>query len=173
MRHCLAYFRLREGRRILDLGSGFGRWSVFLAASLGAAVTGIDYAYQGNLLGRKLAEQPGCHASFVTGDVANLPFLDAVFDRFVAALILDNLAEAHGRSAVSDLTRVMKGNAQGFVVLNPWPVAEGQDPSNPTAACTRRDYADDEVAGLLKPWRIRAKQTHAHGFRAFELELPS
>lgn len=172
MRHCLSYFRSRAGRRILDLGSGFGRWSVFLGENLGTAVTGIDYAYQGNSLGRRLASQHRCKASFVTGEVTALPFRDGAFDKFLAALILDNLAEAHGRRAVSEIRRVMKRNAQGFVVLNPWPVAERCDPSNPTAGCTRRDYTDDEVGGLLKPWHILAKRSHDHGFRAFEVELP-
>jgi ubiquinone/menaquinone biosynthesis C-methylase UbiE len=171
MRQCLHYFRRHPGRRMLDLGSGFGRWSVFFAENLGIAVTGVDYAFGGNLLGTRLAEQRRCNASFVTCEITALPFQREQFDNFVAVLILDNLAEEHARAAVWEMTRVLKAKAHGVVVLNPWPVGAPDESTNPTATCTRRDYADEEVSSLLKPLRVLASSRHEHGFRAFEVEL--
>lgn len=170
MHQCASFLREHGADRVLDLGSGFGRWSHFVSRRLGCPVVGVDYALGGNHLARKLAP-PGSRAGFVTGEITALPFADRTFDGFLAVLILDNVAEEEGRAAARELHRVTRPGSPGFVVLNPWPMpADADTADNPTSVCTRRDYSDEEaVRLLLSPWRVLARERGEHGLRALRV----
>ena len=160
--------RDRGARKVLDLGSGFGRWTNFVAQEFGATVVGVDYALGGCLLGQELC-QPGAEALFSTGDMTRLPFRDDAFDGFVAVLILDNVEKAHGVAAVRELNRVLQPGSPGFVVHNPWPMPSAAETSgNPTASCSRHDWSDDEaLEGLLGSWRVESWGRDEHELRWF------
>lgn len=170
MDQCASFLREQGAERVLDLGSGFGRWSHFVSRRIGCRVVGVDYAVGGNRLARKVAP-PGARSGFVTGEITTLPFADRTFDGFLAVLILDNLAEEEGKAAAQELDRVTRPGSPGFVVLNPWPMpdqAEAAD--NPTRACTRRDYSDQEALHLLlSRWRVLAWERVEHDLRAFRV----
>jgi SAM-dependent methyltransferase len=168
MGECAAFLREHGATRVLDLGSGFGRWTVFLAAEARCSVVGLDYALGGGVLGSRLA--PGSsRARFVTGEVNGLPFADESFDGFVAVLILDNLARSEGVAAARELSRVTRSGAPGFVVLNPWPMPTAEEATgNPTRSCTRHDYDDEEAEEvLLSGWRVRYRGRAEQGLRAY------
>lgn len=168
---CAAFLRDQGVRRVLDLGSGFGRWSTFLSGELECTVVGLDYAFAGGRLGQLLAPRTE-RLAFVTGEIGHLPFADDSFDSFLAVLILDNVLEPEGRRAIRELTRVVEGDAPGLVVLNPWPMppsAEAGD--NPTASCRRRDYDDSEALELLGSgeWTVLEQTREEHGLRVYRV----
>lgn len=171
MYQCASFLQEHGVERVLDLGSGFGRWSHFVSQRLGCTVVGLDYAVGGSRLACKLAASPS-RATFVTGEITALPFADRTFDGLLAVLILDNVAEEEGRQAVRELGRVTRPGSPGFVVLNPWPMpADAHSAENPTGGCIRRDYSDADAVGLLLAgWRVLAWERVEHGFRAFRVQ---
>lgn len=170
MCECASFLQQQGAERVLDLGSGFGRWSHFVSAEIGCRVVGVDYAVGGNRLARKLTP-PGSRSGFVTGEITTLPFAEDTFDGFLAVLILDNVAEAEGMAAARELRRVTRAGSPGFVVLNPWPLPDEADSAdNPTSACTRRDYSDEEALHLLlSPWKVLGWGRVEHELRAFRV----
>lgn len=86
-----------EGKRILEIASGTGRFSVMLAEQ-GADVVGLDISTAMLDRGRRKARQVGVRGSieFVRGDAARLPFPDDHFDA-VFAVRFFHLAPTPGR----------------------------------------------------------------------------
>lgn len=66
------------GGRVLDLGCGEGRDSVFFAAQ-GFEVTGVDVSGAGIVKGRRLAESRGVRVRWLVGDMARVRY-DGPFD---------------------------------------------------------------------------------------------
>jgi len=66
-----------RGRRVLDVGCGFGR-HMRIAADQGAEVVGIDLSGGVDLAYRNLAGRPNCHV--VQANVLERPFRDECFD---------------------------------------------------------------------------------------------
>jgi len=79
------------GLRVLDLGCGTGRHSLWLAGR-GAAVTGVDFS-EGML--EEARGKPGADGvRFLAHDLLQpLPFEDGSFDRVVSGLVLEHLSE--------------------------------------------------------------------------------
>jgi len=67
------------GLRVLDVGSGVGGPSRFLAAQ-GCQVTGVDLSADYVALSRLLAERAGLAVDYVCADALEMPFEDASFD---------------------------------------------------------------------------------------------
>ena len=170
MGECAGFLRDRGATKVLDLGSGFGRWTNFVAKETGAFIVGLDYALGGCRLGREL-RPPEARSLFAVGGITHLPFRDDAFDAFVAILILDNVERSHGIEAARELTRVLQPDSSGFVVLNPWPMPSASETSgNPTASCTRHDWTDDQaLTELLGSWTVESSGRGEHELRWFRL----
>ncbi|MEM7052525.1 MAG: class I SAM-dependent methyltransferase [Acidobacteriota bacterium] len=170
MLDCATFLQRARGRRVLDLGSGFGRWSNFLASEIDAAVVGIDSAVGGCALGARWRPEQA-RAVFTVGDVTRLPFTDQSFDAFLAVLIIDNMEKPEGQATLRELDRVLCPGALGFVVLNPWPMPpSADDSSNPTRTCRRHDFDDQEALELMASWQILSWERAEHGFRSFRVK---
>jgi SAM-dependent methyltransferase len=118
---------LSAGDRVLDLGCGAGRHA-FEAFRRGGRVTALDYsaaelkdvkAMFGALLDEESATLPssswgGC----ANGDATRLPFPDAVFDRVIAAEVLEHIPA--DTAAMGELARVLRPGGTMAVTVPAW-----------------------------------------------------
>lgn len=86
------------GRRLLDLGCGFGALAVFFAWS-GAAVTGIDRNAATLTVGESVAERHGLDVHLTAGAMERLDVPDGSFDVAVMNNTLCYLLEGEDRHA--------------------------------------------------------------------------
>jgi ubiquinone/menaquinone biosynthesis C-methylase UbiE len=96
-----------EGRRVLEIACGTGRFGVALAER-GASVVGLDVSPAMLARARDRARDAGVadRVAFVRGDAAALPFPDDAFDAVVAVRFL-HLAATPGRF-LAELARVSR-----------------------------------------------------------------
>jgi SAM-dependent methyltransferase len=117
------------GDRLLDLGCGGGRHA-YEAMRRGAVVTAVD-ADAGEVgevasLMRMLntddaaTSSSGGKGTAGVGNALALPFPDAVFDRVIAAEVLEHIPDDRG--AIAELTRVLRpGGTMAVTVPRWWP----------------------------------------------------
>ena len=107
-----------EGRRVLDLGCGKGRFSARLQEG-GAVVVGLDVS------AGMLAEAEGLDR--VRGAARRLPFADGVFDAVVAVEVFEHMADVD--AALAESCRVLRSggvlavidkNAGSWNARRPW-----------------------------------------------------
>ena len=101
--------QVREGSRVLEVGSGSGGPAVYLASARGCRVTGVDINQHGVRNGARLAGEWGVanHVTFVVLDAARpLPFPPASFD---AVLSNDAICHLANRlEALREWARVLR-----------------------------------------------------------------
>ncbi len=101
--------RLRQGLRVLDLGSGTGYPALLAAQVVGSdgSVIGVDLADQMLDAARRKATRLGlANVAFRAGDVTTLPFEAASFDAVTSRFCLMFLPEIP--QAVAEIARVLK-----------------------------------------------------------------
>ncbi len=113
-----------RGLRVLDLGCGTGRHSLWLAAA-GATVTAVDFS-AGMLA--EARRKPGAEAvQFVVQDLHRpLPFRAEAFDRLVSGLVLEHLGDLGG--FFREAHRVLRPNGQAVIsAMHPAMMLRGKD----------------------------------------------
>jgi len=88
-----------KGRRVIDAGSGTGRWATYCGAQ-GARVVAVDFSREMLIRGPRPA---------VLGDIRNLPFRDSVADVTICSFAL-----GYAPSCLRELSRITR---RGGVVL--------------------------------------------------------
>lgn len=107
---------LRDGARVLDVGTGPGRVPLAIGHALpGLRVEGLDQSVQMIAQARRNATEAGLddRVGFTVGDVAELPYADATFD-----LVVSTMSQHHWRDAaagVRELRRVLRPGAQVWI----------------------------------------------------------
>ena len=118
-------FPVGPGDRVLDLGCGGGRHA-YEAYRRGADVVACD-ADEGELrivagmadAMHKAGEAPAtAHARPVTGDGTAMPFGDAVFDRVIAAEVLEHIHD--DQAALREIARVLRPGGLLAVTVPAW-----------------------------------------------------
>jgi len=98
----------KECPRVLDVGSGLGGPSRFLALEFGCTVTGIDlsaeYCQVAGMLARRLGLES--RVSYIHGNALDLPFEDAAFDLLWTQHTTMNVADKD--KLYSEMWRVLK-----------------------------------------------------------------
>lgn len=81
-RELASQVKLNSNHKVLDLGSGIGGASRFLASEYGCQVIGLDLSDEYCLVAQSLANRLGLasHVSYVQGSALDLPFDDNSFD---------------------------------------------------------------------------------------------
>ena len=169
MLQCRDFFAANPVRRILDLGCGFGRWSMMLAGGLD--VVGVDYAPRGVRAASRWAKKKGARAQFVAASALALPFQPMVFDGVLAALLLDNVSREDLGKVIRGVNRAVRAGSPGFFVFNPY--LTEQDAAriaedNPTKNCMYVAYRDEELPDCLEGWAVRRVAASKEGFRIVE-----
>lgn len=107
----MAAAELAGARRVLDVGCGDGQISR-LAASTGAAVTGIDPTW--NCVRVARVRRGG--AEYVRAGASGLPFPDRSFDAAVACLVFEHIDDVD--DAIAEVARVLEPGGRFCFFLN-------------------------------------------------------
>lgn len=99
---------IRSGHQVLDVGSGLGGTSRYLAAATGCRVTGLDLTEEYCRVAGMLSEKVGLdgRTAFRQGSALELPFSDARFDIVWTEHVQMNIADKEG--FYGEMVRVLK-----------------------------------------------------------------
>jgi len=98
-----------QDKEILELGCGFGRFSVFLSKQ-GAKVTGVDIGSELIAAAEALARVNQVSCRFQQRNIASLPFESDTYDIVIGLAILHHLSESDVLLALHESCRVLKPN---------------------------------------------------------------
>jgi SAM-dependent methyltransferase len=97
-----------NGRSLLDIGCGWGRWSI-AASRKGYRATGIDPSKGAIMAAGRVAKQFGAHsAQFICGDARDLPFPDGSFDVAFSYSVIQHFSREDARKIFKEIGRVLK-----------------------------------------------------------------
>ncbi len=109
-------FPARGGGALLDVGCGWGRWSI-AAAREGYRVVGLDPSLGAVLAAKRLATSLGLPIDFVCGDARHLPFGGAAFDCCHSYSVLQHFSRDDLQSALAEIGRVLKPDGRSVVQM--------------------------------------------------------
>jgi SAM-dependent methyltransferase len=116
------FAQIRDGDRVLEVGSGTGSLSLTIAASLpGCRVVGIDRSAR--YVSYAKSQIAGENVRFDTGDALDLPFPAAQFDAATSLLVLNFIPDA--RKAVAEMRRVTRSG--GTISAAVWEYGGGME----------------------------------------------
>ena len=95
-----------ERKKVLELGCGFGRFSVFLAQQ-GAEVTAVDIGPDLVAAANALAKVNQVDCEFQTANIVSLPFESQAYDIVIGIAVLHHLSEPDVSKALSEAYRVL------------------------------------------------------------------
>ena len=142
------WFGSLDGRRVLDIGCGLGGKSVAYAEA-GASVTGVDLDPVHAAGALDYAAKRGSSIDVVTGDAADLPFLEGSFDLVIANDSMEHFSRP--APALAEFARVTKSGGSVFLFFTPWgsPLASHLYDHIHTPWCHLL-YSDDMLEQLLE-----------------------
>jgi SAM-dependent methyltransferase len=115
----VAFARVGEGDRVLDVGSGTGALSFAAAAVRSASVTGVDPSAAYVRYAQDHADDD--RVRFEVADARALPFPDDAFDRTLSMLVLNFVADP--AAALREMIRATRPD--GVVAAAVWDYGEG------------------------------------------------
>lgn len=152
-----------NGKTVLDLGCGEGRYSLFLA-QLGCKVTSVDAS---NVALRKLAHiarERNLSIGTVESDLEKYTFEKTRFDIVIAATILDHLGDNLRQKIASGIIETLKTGgivyANVFTTLDPGYIARVKQSVNEnlgisdTAMCIEHYFESKELYNLFSSLEI-------------------
>lgn len=112
----IPHLRLPEGngRRLLDIGCNWGRWSI-AAARKGYSVIGLDPNLDAALAARRVADQLQLDIHYIVGDARYLPFRTNSFDYVFSYSVLQHLSKENVALCLKEVSRIL--NEEGISLI--------------------------------------------------------
>jgi len=111
-------FKKKNARKILDLGCGSGRHTVYLAKH-GFKVWGIDIAPEGIKITKGWLKKEKLKANLKVGNVyKKLPYPDHFFDALISTQTLHHNRIGNIRKLIKEIEKVLKMNGLIFITVN-------------------------------------------------------
>jgi SAM-dependent methyltransferase len=157
--------RERGARRVLDLGCGAGRHTVYLARE-GFQLWATDISENGLAHARDWLARENLAAELRPSDISKIPFPDGFFDAVISTYVIYHKTVAGMRQAVAEIHRVLKQGGLALISLQSgrgWRYGQGQEIEPNTFilnvgadAGVPHHYSDlAEIAGLFGLFVIR------------------
>jgi cyclopropane-fatty-acyl-phospholipid synthase len=127
-RHLAAKLDLRDGLRILDIGSGWGGLALYLAKTAHVTVTGITLSENQLKVSRERAAATGL-AKAVTFELSDYRDLGHQFDRIVSVGMFEHVGLNHYGSFFDSIRRLLKPD--GIALLHSIGRFDGPGAMNP------------------------------------------
>ncbi len=105
-----------EGELLVDVGCGWGRWSI-AAARAGFSPIGVDVHIDALAAAGRVSRQVGVRADYVCGDAEHLPFQSGSIDVLLSYSVLQHLERAKVIGVFKEVSRVLKRNGICLVQL--------------------------------------------------------
>jgi SAM-dependent methyltransferase len=102
--------------RLLDIGSGWGRWSV-AAARKGYDVIGVEPQLGFCLIAQTVCRQLGIRPHFVAADARHLPFRDERFAVVFSYSVIQHFSKTDARASLSEIRRVLRPGGRSLVQM--------------------------------------------------------
>jgi SAM-dependent methyltransferase/uncharacterized protein YbaR (Trm112 family) len=106
----------RTPGRLLDIGCGWGRWSL-AAATAGFDVVGIDPSLGAVLTARRVAKQLGLPATFLVADARSLPFPEGSFTTVFSYSVLQHFAAESVDGTLAEVRRVLEPGGRSCIQM--------------------------------------------------------
>jgi SAM-dependent methyltransferase len=150
-----------DGLRVLDLGSGTGKNSLFLAER-GSDVVGIELSKTAVQMAKKRAEERELDVHFQTGDIGTtIPYEDASFDLILDVVSSNSLNEAERRVYLKEMKRLLMPDGHVFVkalckdgdkhasnLIEKFPGKEKDTYVMPGTGITERVWSQEDIESL-------------------------
>jgi SAM-dependent methyltransferase len=105
-----------DGRRLLDVGCNWGRWTV-AADRRGYRAVGIDPSVEAVAAARRVAEELDAASEYVVADARRLPFADESFDVVFSYSVLQHLTKDDTLAALGEVRRVLKPGGRSLIEM--------------------------------------------------------
>ncbi len=161
------------GRRVLDIGCGLGRHTVYLAAR-GFEVTATDNAPAAVAACTENLEEAGLTANVIGTEMTDYPFPDGHFDGALGSHVIHHTDRATLERILGEITRTLAPGGY-FVWVTPTPrhmhcgrgteIEPGTwvDPNHPEGPIPHHYSTEEEVRELLHAYDILS--IHEHEYR--------
>lgn len=106
----------RTPGRLLDIGCGWGRWSL-AAATAGSDVVGVDPSLGAVLTARRVAAHLGLRATFLVADGRSLPFPDEAFASVFSYSVLQHFAAESVDGTLEEVRRVLQRGGRSCIQM--------------------------------------------------------
>ncbi len=157
-----------DGLRVLDLGSGTGKNSLFLAER-GSDITGIELSTTAVKIAEQRAEERGMFAEFIEGSFGNkFNFKDDEFDLIIDVVSSMSLSDKERARYVSECVRVLKPGGHMFVktlckdgdknaeyLLEHFPGQEKNTYVMPGTGIVERVFSKEDIESLYSEFNIQ------------------
>jgi cyclopropane-fatty-acyl-phospholipid synthase len=130
-RHLAAKLNLRDGLKILDIGSGWGGLALYLAQTAHVEVTGITLSDEQLKISRERARAMGLSLA-VKFELCDYRNLEGKFDRIVSVGMFEHVGTTHYRSFFDKIGKLLSDD--GVAVLHSIGRFDGHASTNPFIA---------------------------------------
>lgn len=145
-----------HGRRLLDIGCSWGRWSL-AAEARGYEAVGIDPSLGAVMAARRVARHLGAPNRYLVGDARHLPFPPRSFDVIYSYSVLQHMPPSDVAQSVGEMGRVLRVGGSAKVQM---PTALGVRCLYHQARRAFRNAAGFEVRYWTIPGLIRLFTRH-------------